>query len=111
MDLIYSQSGTLYDLIPNAPSNPNPPTTQKIRAHANGLVGTISGVATKQSQGLASQPSSAATAPNQMTILPTTEVNCVKTSQKPSGNNKKNKKKTSSSEEQSDHQKIGRAHV
>ena len=27
LDLIYSQSGTLYDLLPNAPGNPNPPAT------------------------------------------------------------------------------------
>ena len=46
-DLIYSQSGTLYDFLPNAPGNPNPPATQKIGAHADSLVGTISGVATK----------------------------------------------------------------
>ena len=39
-----------------------------------------------------------------MTTLPTTEVNSVQTSQKPSGKNKKKKKKTSSSEEQSDNQ-------
>ena len=48
LDLIYSQSGTLYDLLPNALGNPNPPATQKTRAHADGLVGTIYGVATKQ---------------------------------------------------------------
>ena len=47
LDLIYSQSSTLYDFLPNAPGNPNPLATQKIGAHADGLVGTISGVATK----------------------------------------------------------------
>ena len=27
LDLIYSQSSTLYDLLPHAPGNPNPPAT------------------------------------------------------------------------------------
>ena len=100
LDLIYSQSGTLYYFLPNAPGNPNPLATQKTEAHANGLIGAISGVATKQSRGQASQPCSATTAPHQMTPLPPVEVNSVQTSQKPSRKNKKNKKKTSSSEEQ-----------
>ena len=99
LDLIYSQYGTLYDLLPHAPGNPNPLATQKTGAHADGLIGTIYGIATKQSWGQTSQPSSAATAPHQTTPLPTTEVNYVQTSQKPSGKNKKNKKKMSSSEE------------
>ena len=104
LDLIYSQFGTLYDLLRHAPSNPKPPATQKTGAHVDGLVGMISGIATKHSRGKASKPSLAATTPHQTTTLPTAEVNSVQTSQKPSGKNKKNKKKTSSSEEQSDNQ-------
>ena len=94
----------LYDLLPHAPGNPNPPATKKTGAHADGLVGAISSVATNQSRGQTSQPSSVATAPHQMTPLPSAEVNSVRTSQKPNGKNRKNKKKTSSSEEQSDNQ-------
>ena len=44
--LIYSQSGTLYDLLPHAFGNPNSHATQKPGVHTDGLVGTISGVAT-----------------------------------------------------------------
>ena len=51
LDLIYSQFGTLYDLLPNGPGNPNPLATQKTGAHADGLIGTISGIATEQSRG------------------------------------------------------------
>ena len=41
LDLIYSQSGTLYDIIPNAPrpSNETPRTTPG--AHADGVIGSI----------------------------------------------------------------------
>ena len=102
--MIYLQSGALYDLLPHAPGNLNPLATQKSGVHADGLVGAISDVAIKQPSGQTSQLSSPSTAPNQLTTLPTTEVNYVQFSQKPSGKNKKNKKKTSSSEEQSDHQ-------
>ena len=97
LDLIYSQSGTLYDLLPHAPGNPNPPATQKTGAHVDGLIGAISGVATNQSRGKTSQPSLATTAPHQTTTLPTAKVNSMQTSQKPNGKNKKNKKKSSSS--------------
>ena len=47
LDMIYSQSGTLYDLLPHSLGNLNPPTTQKPRAHADGLVGAISSIAIK----------------------------------------------------------------
>ena len=98
--MIYSQSGTLYDLLPHATGNLNPPTTQKPRAHTDGLVGAISGVAIKESSGKTSQPSSTASTPNQSTTIPTAEVNSMKFSQKPSGKNKKNKKNTTPSKEQ-----------
>lgn len=99
LDLIYSQSGTLYDIIPYAPVNPNPPTTQHPGAHADGIIGATSGVAVKQLSGsvakLAVDPSTKATA------LPATIVNSVQSTQKSSGKNKKNKNKTAPSEEQS----------
>jgi hypothetical protein len=42
LDLIYSQSGTLYDIIPQAPrpSNDKPRTT--LGPHADGVIGSIS---------------------------------------------------------------------
>ena len=63
--MIYLQSGMLYDLLPHAPGNPNPPATQKLGAHANSIVGAISGIAIKKPSGKTSQPSLATTAPNQ----------------------------------------------
>ena len=65
LDLIYSQSGTLYDLRSHAPGNLNPLATQKLGALVDGLVGAISGIAIKRPSGKTSQPSSAATTPNQ----------------------------------------------
>ena len=73
LDVIYSQSGTLYDIIPNAPGNPNASTTEHPRVHADEIVSATSGVAVKQLNGsiakLAVDPSSKATA------LPATAIN------------------------------------
>lgn len=99
LHLIYSQSGTLYELLPHAPGNLNPPATQLPRAHVDGLVGTTSNVVVKQLSRQASHPSSAATAPTQSAALPTAEVHSVQSTQKPSGKNKKNKKKIDPFEE------------
>ena len=94
----------LYDLLPNAPGNPNSLPPQKLGAHADDLVGMVSGMVTQSPRGKTSQPTMATTTPNHLTPLPSAKVNSMHTSQKPSGKNKKNKKKTSSSKEQSDHQ-------
>ena len=42
LDLVYSQSSTLYDLIPNAPRPTNDPSRPASEPHANGTIGSIS---------------------------------------------------------------------
>ena len=54
IDLIYSQFGMLYELLPHAPGNLNPPTTQLPGAHINELISKTSGVAIKKISGQAS---------------------------------------------------------
>jgi hypothetical protein len=41
-DLIYSQSSTLYDIIPNSLRLSTDPTKKNPRPHANGVVGYVS---------------------------------------------------------------------
>lgn len=99
LDLIYSQFGTLYDIIPNAPGNPNASATQHPEVHADGIVDATSAAAIKILSGsiskLAVDPSTNTNA------LPTTSINSVQSTQKSSGKNKKNKKKIAPSKEQS----------
>jgi hypothetical protein len=42
LDLIYSQSGTLYDIIPNAPRSSTDPKKPNPGPHVNGVVGFVS---------------------------------------------------------------------
>jgi hypothetical protein len=41
LDLVYSQSVTLYELIPNAPRTPSDRSKPSSMAHADGVIGTI----------------------------------------------------------------------
>ena len=41
LDLVYSQSNTLYDPIPNAPRPSNDPSRIDLEAHVNGMVGSV----------------------------------------------------------------------
>ena len=41
MDLDYSQSSTLYDLISNAPHPSNDPSRPALKSHDDGMVGSI----------------------------------------------------------------------
>ena len=41
LDLVYSQSGTLYDLIPQAPCPSTDPTKPPTEVHVDGIVGSI----------------------------------------------------------------------
>ena len=99
LDLIYSQSRTLYDVIPNTPCNSNSPATQQPGAHVNGIIGATSRATVKQLSGhivqLSVDPSTKSTS------LPTTAIKFVQSTQKPGGKNKKNKKKIDPYEEQS----------
>ena len=42
LDLIYSQSGTLYDIIPNAPQPSNDQPRTAPTPHADGMIGSVS---------------------------------------------------------------------
>ena len=42
LDLVYSQSGTLYDLIPNAPRPTNYPSRHAPEPHVDGTIGSVS---------------------------------------------------------------------
>ena len=73
LDLIYSQYVTLYDIIPNAPGNPNASATQHPGVHADGIVGATSRAVIRQLNGhiakMIVDPSTNATA------LPATAIN------------------------------------
>ena len=75
LDLICSESRTLYNIIPNAPRNSNVPPTQQPRVHVDGIIGASSEAPLKQLSGhiykLSVDHSTKSTA------LPTTEINSV----------------------------------
>ena len=48
LDLIYSQLGTLYDIIPQAPQPSNDKPRTAPRPHANGMIGSISTTSVSQ---------------------------------------------------------------
>ena len=41
LDLVYSQSSTLYELIPNAPKPTNDPSRPSPEPHVDGLIGSV----------------------------------------------------------------------
>jgi hypothetical protein len=59
LDLVYSQSGTLYDLIPNAPRSSNDQTKPTPGPHADGMIGPVSTDTTGQMTGKHSQSTKA----------------------------------------------------
>jgi len=105
LDLIYSQSGTLYDIIPNAPqpSNDQPRTT--LGPHANGMIGSIFAtsviqVARQLSQlALIDKHVASSSAITSSVPVPSTDVKMVQTS-KPSRCKNENQRWKESSGEQ-----------
>jgi hypothetical protein len=51
LDLVYSQSGTLYELIPNAIRASTNPSKPSSTSHANGVISTVKTQSTSQSTG------------------------------------------------------------
>jgi hypothetical protein len=51
LDLIYSQSGTLYELIPNAAQATTDPSKPSSSSHADGVIGSVKTQSTSQSTG------------------------------------------------------------
>ena len=83
LDLVYSQSGTLYDLIPQAPRPSTDPAKPPIEVPIDGTVGSIQSPSTakpvKQNQNTPSTP---------LTPKVSTDVNTIQITQT-SGNKKK----------------------
>ena len=61
LDLIYSQSGTLYELIPNAAQDTTDPSKPSSSLHADGIIGSIKTQTASQSTGASSQSTSTST--------------------------------------------------
>jgi hypothetical protein len=51
LDLVYSQSGTLYELIPNATRTHTDPSKPSSTSHADGVIGSVKTQSTSQSTG------------------------------------------------------------
>ena len=102
LDLIYSQLGTMYDIIPNAPrpSNDQPQTTPG--PHADGVIGSVSATLVSQ---VAGQLGQLALIDKPATMTPTTtssdpalstDVNMVQTSKSSRCKNRNQRRKESS---------------
>jgi hypothetical protein len=61
LDLVYSQSGTLYELIPNATHAMNDPSKPSTALHADGVIGSVKTQSTTQSTGTIQRPTSTTT--------------------------------------------------
>jgi hypothetical protein len=105
LDLIYSQLGTLYDIIPNSPRSLKDPRKPNPGPHVDGVVGFVSHASINQlvdqmgQMSIKSHPSASGTSA-QTVVVPTqtSEVNLVqsmqpKNPQQPGGKKKRNKKK------------------
>jgi hypothetical protein len=107
LDLVYSQSTTLHELIPNATCATNDPSKPSSSLHADGVIGSIKTQSTSQSIGVAPQSTStstpSSTAPYTSSHTQISEVNVVQSapSQQTGGNKKaKNKRKKNNKNEQ-----------
>jgi hypothetical protein len=97
LDLVYSQYGTLYDMIPHDPRPPNDSSKPSSGAHVDGMVGSIKLQSVTQSTGkqgyTTSTPTSSQTGANTKyapSLSQTFEVNAV---QSPSSQQSRGKKK------------------
>ena len=91
LDLVYSQSGTLYDFLPNAARANTDPSKQSSSSHADGVIGSVKTQSTSQSTTLSS------TSPQTQI----SEVNAVQSSpSQQSGGKKKTKNKSKNNNEQ-----------
>jgi hypothetical protein len=108
LDLVYSQSGTLYELIPNATHPNNDPSKPSTASHADGVIGSVKTQSTTQSTGTIQRPASvtapSSTAPSSTpTQTQVSDVNAVQStpSKQPGGKKKaRNKTKKNNNNEQ-----------
>ena len=87
MDLVYSQSRTLYDLIPQAPRPSTDPTKPPVETPVDGIFGSIQSPSTTKP---AKQPQTSTPTPSTPKV--SSEVNSIQRTQT-SGNKKKGKNK------------------
>jgi hypothetical protein len=96
LDLVYSQSGTLYELIPNATHATTDPSKPSSTSHADGVIGSVKTQSTSQSTGT-TQRSTSTSAPSSTTpssTSPQTQVSEVNTVQSAPSQQSGGKKKT-----------------
>jgi hypothetical protein len=104
LDLVYSQSGTLYELIPNSTHATNDPSKPSSTSHENGVIGSVKTQSTSQSTGTTQRSAPSSNAPS--STSPQTQVSEVNTvqstpSQQPGGKKKeRNKPKKNNNNEQ-----------
>ena len=94
LDLVYFQSGTLYDLIPQAP-RPTYDPSKPLQSHSDGIIGSVQ-ERTSSRQTSMSSSTTKTSAKNTSTPTKTSDVNVVQTTQRkipPSSESKKRKKK------------------
>jgi hypothetical protein len=101
-ELIYSQSGLLYNILPDAPRSILDKTRQRVGPHADGIVGSTqtkpAEQLTKQLQQLSIQHSAAkqttalAASPTQMSEVRSVQTTNPKATQQPEGKKKQRKK-------------------
>jgi hypothetical protein len=100
LDLVYSQSGTLYELIPNATRATTDPSKPSSSSHADGIIGSVKTQSSSQSTGTTnrSAPASTSSSTAPSSTSPQTqisEVNAVQsTPSQQTGGKKKTKNKT-----------------
>jgi hypothetical protein len=108
LDLVYSQSRTLYELIPNATCATTDPSKPSSTLHADGVIGSVKTQSTSQSTGTTQwpAPTSAPSSTTPSSTSPQTQVSEVNTvqsipSQQYGGNKKaRNKPKKNNNNEQ-----------
>jgi hypothetical protein len=96
LDLVYSQSSTLYELIPNATRANTDPSKPSSSSHADGIIGSVKTQSPSQSTGIANR-SAPAPAPSSTTLSstsPQTQISDVNAVQSAPSQQSRGKKKT-----------------
>ena len=106
LDLIYSQSRTLYDIIPNAPRPSNNISQTALGSHADGVIGSVSATSVSQVAGqlgqlaLTDKPAIMTPATTSSEPAPSTDVNMVETLKSSRCKNRNQRRKESSGEQE-----------
>ena len=101
LDLIYSQSDTLYDIIPNAPRPSNDIPRMTPGPHADGVIGSVSTISVSQvarqlcQLALTNKPAAKTLVNTSSEPAPSTDVNMVQTSKSSRRKNRNQQRKES----------------